>query len=130
MAFLGTSLPRTGMTLALVTIGLGLNLRASILLGPHLYQRFGVTPGWYLALIGLPVLVAALVRLPVGVLTDRYGVRVMFPAVSLVAAASVVSLGLAGSLPVAVVAGALAGAGSSAFVVGAALVSRTSSYGR
>jgi NNP family nitrate/nitrite transporter-like MFS transporter len=118
------------MTLALVTVGLGLNLRASILLGPHLHERFGVTTGWYLALVGLPVLVAALVRLPVGVLTDRYGAGVMFPAVSLVAAASVVGLGLADSLPWVVVAGAAAGAGSSAFVVGAALVSGMFPYGR
>src|SRR6188508_1079358 len=120
-------LPRAGATLALVTVGLGLNLRASVLLGPHLHERFGLTPGGYLALIGLPVLVAALVRLPVGVLTDRYGVRVMFPAVSLVTAASTAALGLAGSLPAVVVAGALAGAGSSSFVVGAAQVSRMSS---
>jgi NNP family nitrate/nitrite transporter-like MFS transporter len=125
-----TSLPRAGTTLLLVTIGLGLNLRASILLGPHLHERFGVAPGPYLALIALPVLVAALVRLPVGVLTDRYGVRVMFSAVSLVAAASVVGLGLAGSVPAAVVAGAAAGSASSAFVVGAALVSRMSPHGR
>ena len=130
MSFVWKPVPRAGMTLALVTLGLGLNLRASILLGPHLHERFGVTPGWYLALIGLPVLVAALVRLPVGVLTDRYGVRVMFPAVSLVAAVSVVGLGLADSLPAAVVAGAAAGTASSAFVVGAALVSRMFPYGR
>src|SRR4051794_4564532 len=130
MTFSGTPVPRAGMTLGLVTIGLGLNLRASILLGPHLHARFGVTPGWYLAAVGLPVLVAALARLPVGVLTDRYGVRVMFPAVSLVAGASVIGLGLADSLPAAVVAGAAAGTGSSAFVVGAAFVSLTSPYGR
>jgi NNP family nitrate/nitrite transporter-like MFS transporter len=123
-------LPRAGATLALATVGLGLNLRASVLLGPHLHERFGVTPGGYLALIGLPVLVAALVRLPVGVLTDRYGVRVMFPAVSLVAAVSVVGVGLADSLPAVAVAGAAAGTGSSAFVVGAALVSKTFPYGR
>ncbi|MEU4237081.1 MFS transporter [Actinoplanes sp. NPDC026619] len=118
------------MTLVLVTIGLGLNLRASILLGPHLYERFGVTPGAYVALIGLPVLVAALVRLPVGVLTDRFGVRVMLPVVSLIAAVAVAGLGLADSLPVAVVAGAAAGVASSAFVVSAALVTRLFPYGR
>ncbi|HEY0530403.1 MAG TPA: MFS transporter [Actinoplanes sp.] len=116
--------------MALVTVGLGLNLRASILLGPHLHERFGVALSWHLALIGLPALVAALVRLPVGVLTDRYGVRVMLPAVSLVAAASVVALGATDSLPVAVGAGAAAGTGSASFVVGAALVSRMSPYGR
>ncbi|MFI6079184.1 nitrate/nitrite transporter [Actinoplanes sp. NPDC051343] len=130
MTVLEKPLPRAGMTLALVTTGLGLNLRASILLGPHLHERFGVSPGLHLALVALPVLVAALVRLPVGVLTDRYGVRVMFPAVSLVAAASVIGLGLAGSLPAAVVAGAAAGTASSAFIVGAAFVSRVFPYGR
>src|SRR3954471_12039068 len=102
MTFLGKPLPRAAVTLALVTIGLGLNLRASILLGPHLSERFGVTPGAHVALIGLPVLVAALVRLPVGVLTDRYGARLLLPVVSLVAAVSVAALGLAGSLPLAV----------------------------
>jgi NNP family nitrate/nitrite transporter-like MFS transporter len=81
-------------------------------------------------LIGLPVLVAALVRLPAGVLTDRYGARVMFPAVSLAAAASVLGMGLAASLPAVVVAGAATGVGGAAFVVGGALVARTFPYGR
>jgi MFS transporter, NNP family, nitrate/nitrite transporter len=125
-----SSEPRAGLRLLLVTIGLGLNLRASILLGPHLHERFGVGHDDYFVLVALPVLVAALVRLPVGVLTDRYGVRVMFPAVSLVAAASSAALGLAGSLPTVVAAGAATGAGSSAFVVGAALVTQVSPYGR
>src|SRR5262249_6205520 len=80
--------------------------------------------------MGLPLLVAALVRLPVGVLTDRYGARVMFPAVSLAAAASVVALGLADSLSAVVVAGAAAGVASAAFVVATSLVSRTVPDGR
>lgn len=116
--------------LAVTIIGLGLNLRASILLGPHLHERFDVTPVAYILLIALPVLVTALVRVPAGVLTDRYGARVMFPAVSLVAAASVAVLGLSDSLPVAVIAGGAAGTAGAAFVVGAALVSRTFPYGR
>ena len=65
------------MTLVVVTLGLGLNLRASILIGPYLHERFAVGNGWYAVLIGLPLLVAGLVRLPVGVLTDRYGARMM-----------------------------------------------------
>ncbi len=64
--------PHAGMTLAVATLGLGLNLRASILIGPHLHERFPVGPAAYAVLIGLPLLVAAVVRLPVGVLTDRY----------------------------------------------------------
>ena len=130
MTFQEKPSPRTGVTLTVATIGLGLNLRASILLGPHLHERFGVTPAMHVVLIALPLLVAAFVRLPVGVLTDRYGARVMFPAVSLFAAASVIALGLAGSLPAAVVAGSAAGVAGGAFVVGAALVSRTVPYGR
>ena len=116
--------------LIVVTIGLGLNLRASILIGPHLRERFDVGPGWYAVLIGLPLLVSALVRLPVGVLTDRYGARVMVPAVSLVSAVSVAGLGLAGSLPAAAVAGAATGVSGATLVVGAALVSRILPYGR
>jgi MFS transporter, NNP family, nitrate/nitrite transporter len=74
--------------------------------------------------------VAALVRLPVGVLTDRYGARVMFPAVSLATAESVFILGLADWLPAAVVAGCAAAVSGAAFAVGAALVSRTFPYGQ
>ncbi len=122
--------PRTALTLVLATLGLGLNLRASILLGPHLHDRFTAGPGTYALLVGLPLLVAALVRLPIGVLTDRYGARVMFPAVSLAAAASVIGMGGADSLPAVVVLGAAAGVAGSAFVVGAALVSRALPYGR
>ncbi|MCA2215962.1 MFS transporter [Jidongwangia harbinensis] len=125
-----TRSPRAVVTLAVATLGLGLNLRASILLGPHLHGRFKVGLGAYAVLVGLPLLVAALVRLPVGVLTDRYGARVMFPAVSLAAAGAVIASGLAGSLPAVIVAGAAAGLAGSAFVVGAALVSRTQPYGR
>ena len=122
--------PRTAVTLAVVTAGLGLNLRASVLSGPHLHAWFDVAPAAYAVLIGLPVLVTALLRLPVGVLTDRYGARVMFPVVSVLAAASVVALPLAGSVPAVAVAGAAAGVAGTSFVVGGALVARLVPYGR
>jgi len=121
---------RTAALLVVATIGLALNLRAWILLGPLLAQRNDVRLGEYLMLLGVPLLVAGVLRLPVGVLTDRYGARTMFPAVSLVAAGSVIGLGLAGSVPVIVAAGAVAGAAGTAFVVGATLVARTVGYGR
>src|SRR5688572_30546552 len=95
---------RTAVPLVVATVGLGLNVKAWIVLGPHLHDRFNVGPGEYVLLMGLPLLVAALMRVPVGVLTDRYGARVMFPAVSLAAAASVIGVGLADSLPAAVIA--------------------------
>lgn len=117
------------LTLALATLGLGLNLRAWILLSPRLSQRADVGLREYVLLMGLPLLVAAVVRLPVGVLTDRYGPRVMFPAVSLLAAGSVAALGLSNSLPHIVVAGTAAGIAGSAYVVGAAVVASALRYG-
>jgi NNP family nitrate/nitrite transporter-like MFS transporter len=117
-------------TVIVATVGLGLNLRAWILLGPALHDRFHVAPGGYVLLVGLPLLVAAVVRVPVGVLTDTYGARVMFPAVSLAAAASAFGLGLAGSVPAMVVAGCAAGIAGAAFVVGTSLLSRVLPYGR
>src|SRR5688572_28081463 len=122
--------PRTMMTLVVATVGLGLNLRAWILLGPHLRERFDVSTTQYVLLMSLPLLVAVLVRLPVGVLTDRYGAWVTFPAVCLVAAGCVLGLGLTDSFPIAVVVGAATGVASCAFVVGAALLSRMFPYGR
>jgi MFS transporter, NNP family, nitrate/nitrite transporter len=121
---------RTAATVVLAAVGLGLNLRAWILLGPQLHDRFDVPPGPYVLLVGLPLLVAALLRLPVGVLTDRYGTRVMFPAVSLATAASVCGLAMAGSLPAVAVAGAALGTAGGAFVVGGTLLSRILPYGR
>src|SRR5947207_11444636 len=65
--------PGPALTLAGATLGLGLNLRAWILLSPLLAGRRDVGLGTYVVLMGLPLLVAALARLPVGVLTDRWG---------------------------------------------------------
>lgn len=121
---------RAAVTLLVTAVGLGLNLRAWILLGPHLHERFSVGLGGYAALMAVPLVVAALVRLPVGVLTDRYGAGVMFPVVSLVAGASAVGMALADSLPAVVLAGGAAGVAGAAFVVGGSLVSRTFPYGR
>src|SRR5262249_55909223 len=121
--------PGAVMTLVVATVGLGLNLRAWILLSPLLARRGDVGLREYVALMGLPLVVAGLMRLPVGVLSDRYGPRVMFPAVSVVAAAAVFGLALADSLPAMVVAGTAAGVAGAAYVVGAAAVSRTVGYG-
>jgi NNP family nitrate/nitrite transporter-like MFS transporter len=101
-----------------------------VVLGPYLHERYQVGGGPYVLVIALPVVVTVLVRLPTGVLTDRFGVRVMFPAVSLAAAAPMFGLAIAGSVPGVIVAGTLAGIGGAAFVVGGSLVARTVPYGR
>jgi NNP family nitrate/nitrite transporter-like MFS transporter len=118
------------ITLAVAAVGLALNLRASLLLGPYLKERFELGPAAFIAILAIPLVVAALVRLPAGVLTDRHGARVMFPAVSLCTATATFGLAFADSLPGVVVAGCAAGVGGAGFVVGASLVSRTFSYKR
>src|SRR5204862_3723506 len=121
---------RQAATVAVATVGLGLNLRAWMLLGPRLAQRTDVGLREYVLLMGVPLVVAAVTRVPAGVLTDRYGARAVFPAVSRVAAGSVVWLDFAGTVPAIVLAGGAAGIGGTAFVAGAAQVSRNVGYGR
>ncbi len=124
---------RPAVLLAMATIGFGLNFWAWSLLGPlgpHLSQRYGLGPQAHTILLALPLVVGSLARFPVGVLTDRYGARVMFPAVSLVAAVAVFGFAFAGSLPLLLLAGSAAGVGGAAFAVGAPLVSSSFPYGR
>jgi NNP family nitrate/nitrite transporter-like MFS transporter len=118
------------VALALATVGLGLNLRAWTLLGPHLHLRPDDPTQVRMLLLGLPLLVAALTRVPVGVLTDRYGARVMFPAVSLAAAGSMFELAWSRGLVSVAIAGAVSGVAGTAFVVGGSLVARAFPYGR
>jgi NNP family nitrate/nitrite transporter-like MFS transporter len=101
-----------------------------MMLGPYLRQQFDVAPALFILLVAIPVLVTALVRLPAGILTDRYGARVMFPAASLCTAVAMFGLAFADSLGGVVVAGCAAGVGGAAFVVATSIVSRTFSYER
>lgn len=71
----------------------------------------------------LPVLVGSVMRIPIGILTDRIGARLTFPIVMLGAAASVYGLSLAGS-PSQLIAGGLAmGFIGTTFAVGVQSVS-------
>lgn len=122
--------PPAALTLTVATLGFALNLRAWLQFGPQLWDRFGAQTPALPALVGVSLVVGALVRLPAGTLTDRYGARVVFPVVSLAAAASTVGLSLVDPLPLVTLLGCAAATGSAAFVVGAALVSRTVPYAR
>ena len=113
----------------LATVGFGLNFWAWSLLGPlgpDLRERFGLGPSGHAMLLVVPLVVGSLGRIPVGVLTDRYGARVMFPAVSLLAAVPVVALAFADSLATLIAVGCAAGIGGTAFAIGAPLVAHSS----
>lgn len=73
--------------------------------------------GW---LIGTPVLTGALLRLPVGVLTDRYGGRIIYVAVMLIAAAGAYVTSMADGFRGFFMAGLLFGVAGASFAVGIA----------
>ena len=114
--------------LAVATVGFAVNFWAWALLSP-LAVRFKndlkLSALQQALVVAVPVVVGALGRIPVGALTDRYGGRVMFPAVSLVAIVPVLFLGLAGhrSLIALLVGGFFLGVAGTAFAVGVPFVS-------
>ena len=66
----------------------------TFLVGEGLYDWDTAQMGW---LIGIPVLSGALMRLPVGAWTDKYGGRIVFSALLLVAAVAMFMVSLADS---------------------------------
>jgi NNP family nitrate/nitrite transporter-like MFS transporter len=115
------------VTLAVATLGFTINFWAWALLSP-LAIRFkgelGLSSFQQALVVAVPVIVGSLGRIPVGALTDRYGGRVMFPAVSLATIVPVLFIGLAGhtSYVALLVGGFFLGIGGTAFAVGVPLV--------
>ena len=66
----------------------------TFLVDSHAYAFDRLQMGW---LIGIPVLSGSLLRLPVGVLTDKYGGRGVYAGVMLVSAAASLLTSFAGS---------------------------------
>lgn len=76
--------------------------------------------GW---LLGTPVLTGSIMRLPVGLLTDRYGGKSVYIVVMLLATAGVASVSLASTFTHLVLSGLLFGMSGAAFAVGIAYTS-------
>lgn len=113
--------------LAIATVGFALNFWAWALLsplGPGLKESLRLSPFSQALLVAVPVVVGSVGRIPVGALTDRFGGRVMFPAVSLATIVPVLFIGLVGhsSLAALLVGGFFLGIGGTAFAVGVPLV--------
>jgi MFS transporter, NNP family, nitrate/nitrite transporter len=118
---------RAGVMLALATVGFAVNFWAWALLsplGPGLKETLHLSPLSQALLVAVPVVVGSLGRIPVGALTDRFGGRVMFPAVSVVTIVPVLFLGLFGhsSLAALLVGGFFLGIAGTAFAVGVPFV--------
>jgi NNP family nitrate/nitrite transporter-like MFS transporter len=112
--------------LGLATVGFLFNFWAWALLsplGPGLKDELGLSYFAQSVLVAVPVVVGSLGRVPVGALTDRFGARVMFPAVSLLTVLPVLALTVIESYAALIVAGFALGIGGTAFAVGVPLVS-------
>src|SRR5262247_187156 len=90
---------RGWLMLALATAGFALCFWAWPLLsplGPYFKTTLHLSSLSQALLVAVPVVVGSLGRIPVGALTDRYGGRVMFPAVSFATIAPVLFIGFVG----------------------------------
>jgi NNP family nitrate/nitrite transporter-like MFS transporter len=118
---------RRGLMLALATLGFALNFWAWALLsplGPRFKDSLHLTPFEQSLLVAVPVVVGSVGRIPVGALTDRFGGRLMFPAVSFATIVPVLFIGYLGhsSLAALLVGGFFLGIGGTAFAVGVPFV--------
>lgn len=118
---------RRTLMLTLATLGFALNFWAWALLSPlgPLFQESLALSSFELALlVAVPVVVGSLGRIPVGALTDRFGGRVMFPAISAITIVPVLFLGFVGHATYAglLIGGFFLGLGGTAFAVGVPVV--------
>jgi NNP family nitrate/nitrite transporter-like MFS transporter len=118
------------LMLVLATIGFAVNVWAWALVSPlgPLFRTDGtlgdLTESDVALMVAVPVLVGSVGRIVVGVLTDRYGGRVMFPLVSAVTILPVLFLGFFAlhSYALILVGGFFLGIGGTAFAVGVPFV--------
>ncbi len=90
---------------------------------PRFRETFHLSASQTALLVAVPVLLGSLARLPMGILTDRFGGRVVFAALVAVVAAPVAIVPLAGTYRTLVGVGFLLGLAGSSFSVGVGFVS-------
>lgn len=120
----GSSSP--GLMLTLATAGFLVNFWAWSLIGPlgDVYRsELDLSDFQVSVVVAVPVIVGSLGRIPIGALTDRFGARLMFPAVSLLTIVPTLFVGLvANSFALLIVGGFFLGLGGTAFAVGVPFV--------
>jgi len=116
-----------GRALALATISFAISFAAWGLVGglaPIFSDLYQLTASQTALLVAVPVLLGSIARLPMGMLTDRFGGRVMFTLLLVVSAAAAWVVSLTTSYSGLVAAAFLIGLAGSSFSIGAAFVSR------
>src|SRR5438067_4378059 len=91
---------------------------------PQFRKIFELTPTQSAALVAAPVLLGSLARIPVGMLTDRLGGRLVFSALMAICAVPAFLVSMAGSFHQLIAVGFFLGLAGSSFAVGVGYVSR------
>src|SRR5215831_671243 len=91
---------------------------------PQFRKLFSLTPTQTAALVAAPVLLGGLARLPMGMLTDRLGGRLVFSVLMAISAVPALLVPTAGSFAALVAIGFFLGLAGSSFAVGVGYVSR------
>jgi MFS transporter, NNP family, nitrate/nitrite transporter len=94
------------------------------IIGIRIKQELGLTETEFGLLVGTPILTGSLVRIVLGVWTDRYGGRLVYVATMLAAAGATFLLAYAKTYPEMLLAGLGVGLAGGSFAVGVAYVSR------
>lgn len=115
------------INLALATVAFAVAFTAWGLISPlasQIQQDLGLDNTATSVLIAVPVLLGSLLRIPMGLLTDRYGGRKVYTALLLFTLLPVAFMGLASSFWTYVLGGLFLGTAGASFAVGVPFVSR------
>ena len=91
-------------------------------LAPKLQDDLGLSNTETAVMISVPVILGSLLRIPLGLITDRFGGRVLFGAMLAYSAGAALLVGFASSYAALLAAGFLLGAAGAAFAVGVPFV--------
>jgi MFS transporter, NNP family, nitrate/nitrite transporter len=119
--------PAPARALWLATISFTVSFAAWGLIGglaPIFATLYGLTASQTALLIAVPVLLGSLARLPMGMLTDRFGGRLVFTGLLVFSSLAAFVVSLTGTYSSLLAAAFLIGMAGSSFAVGAAFVSR------
>ena len=122
---MNSSKANTNLALAKVAFGLCFAVWSLIApLAPQFQKSLGLSDTQISVLLAVPVILGSLVRIPMGILTDRFGGRRVFTGLIVFSILPVVFMGFANSYAMMLVGGFFLGMAGSSFAVGVPFSSR------
>ncbi|HEV2971594.1 MAG TPA: MFS transporter [Pirellulales bacterium] len=104
------------------TIAFALCFAVWVMFGPSvrtICAELRISPTLANLIKAIPILIGSTCRIPVGILTDRLGARLMFPLIMLIGAGATLALSFAATLTAIIIGGLVVGLVGTTFIVGA-----------